>query len=165
MAGSREKARPEPEGARALPNPMACTVTAVPANIARALIGGLKHDFIADAAQWAPFVEAKQVRILAMATEERFPKFPDAPTLTERGIKVVSHSPYGLVGPKDLPQNVVSAVHDAFKAAMADPEHDKLLAQFIQSPWYKSPADYRAFAEKYFHDIKPVLVKAGLAKG
>ncbi|TXL71052.1 tripartite tricarboxylate transporter substrate binding protein [Vineibacter terrae] len=130
----------------------------------QALMGG-HIDFIADAAQWAPFVEAKQVRILAMATEERFPKFPDAPTLTERGIKAVGQSPYGLVGPKDLPQNVVSAVHDAFKAAMADPEHDKLLAQFIQSSWYKSPADYRAFAEKYFHDIKPILVKAGLAKG
>ncbi|TWT03942.1 tripartite tricarboxylate transporter substrate binding protein [Reyranella sp. CPCC 100927] len=130
----------------------------------QALMGG-HIDFISDAAQWAPFVEAKQARILAMATEERFPRFPDAPTLTERGIKAVGLSPYGLVGPKDLSPAIITAVHDAFKEAMADPAHDKLLDQYIQGPWYKSPADYRAFAEKYFRDIRPILMKAGLAKG
>ena len=130
----------------------------------QALMGG-HIDFVADAAQWAPFVEARQARILAMATEERFPKFPEAPTLLERGIKAVGYSPYGLVGPKDLPPAAVTAVHDAFKEGMSDPGHAKLLDQFIQGSWYKSPTDYRAFAEKYFQDIKPTLVKAGLAKG
>ena len=39
-----------------------------------------------------------------------------------------------------------------------------LLEQFLQLPWYKNPAEYRAFAEKYFVEVKPLLVKAGLAK-
>ncbi len=99
-----------------------------------------------------------------MATEQRIPKYKDAPTLIERGIKVVGHSPYGLVGPKDLPPNVVEAVHLAFKDAMADPRVAALLDSYIQAPWYKSPAEYRAFAEKYFVDVKPLLIKAGLAK-
>lgn len=122
-------------------------------------------DFICDGAQWAPFVDSGKFRILAMATEHRIPKYRDVPTLVERGINVVGQSPYGLVGPKDLPPNVVEAVHLAFKDAMADPRVGALLDSYIQAPWYKTPAEYRAFAEKYYAEVKPLLVKAGLAKG
>jgi len=102
---------------------------------------------------------------LAMATDQRIAKYEDVPTLRERGIDVVGQSPYGLVGPKDLPPNIVEAVHLAFKAAMADQRVDALLDSYIQAPWYKTPAEYRAFAEKYFADVKPLLIKSGLAKG
>jgi tripartite-type tricarboxylate transporter receptor subunit TctC len=128
-----------------------------------ALLGG-HIDFVPDGAAWAPFVENGQVRVLAMATEKRFGKYPDKPTLIESGINAVAVSPYGLVGPKDLPPAVVQALHDAFKEAMADPGHQPLLDRFIQEPWYRDPAGYRAFAEKYYVDVKPTLVKAGLAK-
>jgi tripartite-type tricarboxylate transporter receptor subunit TctC len=130
----------------------------------QALLGS-QVDFICDGAQWAPMVDAGKFRILAMATEHRIPKYKDVPTLKERGIDVVGHSPYGLVGPKDLPPDIVEAVHLAFKAAMADPRVDALLDSYIQAPWYKGPGEYRAFAEKYYAEVKPLLVKAGLAKG
>jgi tripartite-type tricarboxylate transporter receptor subunit TctC len=130
----------------------------------QALLASEVH-FICDGAQWAPFVDSGKFRILAMATERRIPKYKDVPTLVERGIDVVGQSPYGLVGPKDLPDNIVEAVHLAFKEAMADPRVDALLDSYIQAPWYKSPADYRAFAEKYYAEVKPLLIKAGLAKG
>ena len=120
--------------------------------------------FVPDGAQWAPFVESGQVRVLAMATPTRFPKYPDVPNLTERGIDAVAVSPYGLVGPKDLPPAIVETLHGAYKEAMADPGHQPLLDKFIQVPWYRSPAEYRAFAEKYYVDVKPMLVKSGLAK-
>lgn len=129
----------------------------------QALLGGEVH-FICDGAQWAPFVDSGKFRILAMATEHRIPKYKDVPTLVERGINVIGQSPYGLVGPKDLPANIVEAVHLAFKDAMGDPRVGALLDSYIQAPWYKSPADYRAFAEKYYAEVKPLLIKAGLAK-
>ena len=130
----------------------------------QALLASEVH-FICDGAQWAPFVDSGKFRILAMATEQRIRKYKDVPTLVERGINVVGQSPYGLVGPKDLPANIVEAVHLAFKDAMADPRVGALLDSYIQAPWYKSPADYRAFAEKYHAEVKPLLIKAGLAKG
>jgi len=130
----------------------------------QALLAGEVH-FICDGAQWAPFVDSGKFRILAMATELRIPKYKDVPTLVERGINVVGQSPYGLVGPKDLAPNVVEAVHLAFKDAMADPRVAALLDSYIQAPWYKSPPEYRTFAEKYYAEVKPLLIKAGLAKG
>ena len=33
------------------------------------------------------------------------------------------------------------------------------------SPWRRNPAEYRKFAEDYFAGVKPLLIKAGLAKG
>ena len=129
----------------------------------QALLGG-EVDFICDGAQWAPMVDAGKFRILAMATEQRIAKYKEVPTLIEGGIKVVGHSPYGLVGPKDLPAPIVEAVHQSFRKSMADPRVDALLDSYIQAPWYKNPAEYRAFAESYFVEVKPLLVKAGLAK-
>ena len=130
----------------------------------QALLGGHVH-FLADAAQWAPHVDAGQCRILAMGTEQRFPKYPNAPTLKERGIDAVAHSPYGLVGPKDLPPAIVQSLHDAFTEATNDPTTQPVLDRYIQVPWRKNPAEYRAFAEQYFNSIKPLLIKSGLVKG
>lgn len=129
----------------------------------QALLSGQVH-FLADASQWAPFVDNGQCRILAMATEQRIARYKEAPTLIERGINVVGQSPYGLVGPRDLPPAALEAIHLAFKEAMADPRVKELLDKYIQAEWYKSPAEYRAFAEKYYVDVKPLLVKAGLAQ-
>jgi tripartite-type tricarboxylate transporter receptor subunit TctC len=129
----------------------------------QALLAG-HINFLADAAQWAPFVDNGQCRILAMATEQRIAKYPDAPTLKDRGINAIAHSPYGLVGPKDLPPAIVQAIHEAFTEATNDPGLQPLLDRFIQVPWRKNPAEYRAYAEQYFNTIKPLLIKAGLAK-
>lgn len=129
----------------------------------QALLSEQVH-FLCDAAQWAPFVDNGQCRILAMATEERIPKYKDVPTLIERGVKVVGQSPYGIVGPKGMPPEIVEAVYLAYKEAMGDPKVNEYLEKFLQMPWYKNPAEYRAFAEKYYVDVKPLLIKAGLAQ-
>ncbi len=134
------------------------------AEFMQALLGEHIH-FVPDGAQWAPFVDSGHVRLLAMATAERFPKYPDKPTLVERGVKAVAVSPYGLVGPKGLPNGIVQTLHEVYSEAMNDPAHQPLLDRYIQVPWRRNPAEYRAFAEKYFAEIRPMLVKSGLAKG
>jgi tripartite-type tricarboxylate transporter receptor subunit TctC len=129
----------------------------------QALMGG-EIQFIADAAQWAPFVDDGKCRILAFATEQRIPRYKDVPTMIELGVKVVGQSPYGLLGPKGMPPEIVESLYQAFKQASADPKVTEYLAKFIQVPWEKNPTEFRAFAEKYYVDVKPLLIKAGLAK-
>ena len=55
----------------------------------------------------------------------------------ELGIDIVSYSPYGLVAPKGLDPKIQKFLHDAFRKAVDDPEHLKVLAQFDQVYWYK----------------------------
>jgi tripartite-type tricarboxylate transporter receptor subunit TctC len=109
-------------------------------------------------------VESGQFRILAMATEKRIPKFPAVPTLMERGTNVIAHSPYGLVAPKGTPTAVVQTLHEAFSEVLNDPGLQSLLDRYVQVPWRRTPEEYRAYSEQYFNSIKPLLIKAGLAK-
>ena len=129
----------------------------------QALLAG-QIDFLADASQWGPFVDDGRCRILALVTEQRLPKYANVPTLRERGVDAVGQSPYGLVGPKDMPPAIVQSLYDAFHEANNDPATLELLARYIQVPLNRNPAEYRAFAEGYFNSVKPLLVKAGLAK-
>ncbi|OYU73809.1 MAG: hypothetical protein CFE32_19820, partial [Alphaproteobacteria bacterium PA3] len=76
----------------------------------------------------------------------------------------VGQSPYGLVGPKDLPPAIVQSLYDAFEEATRDPGLQPLLDRFVQVPWRRNPTEYRQFAEQYFASVKPLLIKAGLAK-
>ena len=128
-----------------------------------ALLGG-HIDFLADAAQWAPNVEAGQFRVLAMGTEQRVARYPDVPTLRDRGINAVGYSVYGLVGPKGLPAAIVDSVYSAFEEATADPGLQTLLDRYLQAPWRRNPAEYRAFAEQYFNSVRPLLLNAGMIK-
>ena len=130
----------------------------------QALMGG-QIQFVADASAWGPFIDDGRCRLLGLATEQRLPKFPQVPTLRERGIDVVGQSPYGLVGPKDMPAAVVQSLHDAFSEATNDAAMQPLLDRFNQVPWRRDPAEYRKFAEDYFIGVRPLLIKAGLAKG
>jgi len=79
-------------------------------------------------------------------------------------LQVPKGAVYGLLGPKGMPPAIVDTLYQAFKQASAEPKVTEYLAKFIQVPWEKNPAEFRAFAEKYYAEVKPLLIKAGLAK-
>jgi tripartite-type tricarboxylate transporter receptor subunit TctC len=142
-------------------------VTQVPfkggADAIAALMGG-HIDSITDGAAFAPLADEGKVRILALATEAPSDRFPGVPTLKEKGIDAVGWSPYGILAPRGTPAQIVTRLHDAFKDSMDNPEHGALLRKFMQPVWYKSPAEFRGWAERYFTEIRPTLVRAGLVK-
>jgi len=67
--------------------------------------------------------------------------------LRERGVDARPVHPYGLVGPKDLPANIVQTLHEVVTEANNDPQTLELLGRYIQVPWKKNPAEYKAFAQ------------------
>ena len=97
-----------------------------------------------DSTGWGKFVDAGTFRLLLTFGEQRTRW--GAPTAKELGYDVVSYSPYGIAGPKGMDPKVVKILHDAFKKAMDDPEHQKVLAQLDQVYWYKSTEDYAKWA-------------------
>jgi tripartite-type tricarboxylate transporter receptor subunit TctC len=112
---------------------------------------------------WSETVNSGKARLLAVASDERLGPYPDVPTLKERGIPVVRISPYGIIGPKDMPKSIVLALHDAFKAGTNDPSYKPMLDRFMAVPWYKSPEEFRAFFTKYFADVGPSIKRSGLS--
>lgn len=112
-----------------------------------ALLSG-QIDFSSDGSAWAPLIDAGKVRLLAVYGEERAKKWPDAPTLKELGFNISERSPYGIAGPKGMDPAVVARLHDAFKAALNDPEHLRTLAALNQDVVYMNTADFTAHARR-----------------
>ena len=67
-------------------------------------------------------VEAGDLRVLAVASEERAPEFPDAPTLKELGYDVSMPAWYTIFCKSDVPENVRTALEEAFVEVMSDPD-------------------------------------------
>jgi len=129
------------------------------ADSTQALMGG--HVMAqSDATGWGRHVDAGTFRLLVTFGEKRTRW--NAPTAKELGIDVVSYSPYGIAGPKGMDPQVVRVLHDAFKRALDDPEHLKLLQQLDQVYWYKSPGEFAQWAADTYRAERATLERVGL---
>lgn len=57
---------------------------------------------------------------------------------------------------------IVKRLHDAFKLAMDEPEHVKLLQQLDQLYWYKSGEDYARWAAETLKAERATIERVGL---
>ena len=126
-----------------------------------ALLGG-HVDAVADATGWASLVNARQLRLLVLWTATRSKNWPDAPTLREVGIDMVSNSPFGIAGPKGMDPAVVKIIHDAFKKGAEDPAYLEATAKLDQEPAYMSSDDYRRYAAAQLVEQKKLIEDLGL---
>ena len=83
-----------------------------------ALLGG-HVDFVTETSVWAPFLESKQARLLAVTTPARSKSFPDVPTMTELGFKSL-RSVQAIIAPAGLPEPIRVKLETAFRKALAD---------------------------------------------
>ncbi|HSA88704.1 MAG TPA: tripartite tricarboxylate transporter substrate binding protein [Burkholderiales bacterium] len=124
-----------------------------------ALMGG--HVMVqVDSTGWAKQVDAGAQRLLATLGDKRTRW--NAPTVKELGVDTVSNSPFGLVGPKGMPGDVVKVLHDAFRKSLDDPEYLKVLAQLDQPAWYRSSEDYARWAVDMLKAERATIERVGL---
>ena len=126
-----------------------------------ALLGGTT-DVLADSSGWSQLVEDGKLKLLVTWGEARANRFPDVPTLREVGIDIVSASPYGIAGPKNMDAGLVRAIHDGFKAALEDPAHLAVLERFDMPVMYKNTEDYRTFVRQQIEEDRAMIQRLGL---
>lgn len=80
---------------------------------------GKQVDFITEVSTWVPFMENKQVRVLAMTTPARSSYFPDIPTLKELGYQSL-RSVQAILGPAGMPEPIRAKLEGAFRKALSD---------------------------------------------
>jgi tripartite-type tricarboxylate transporter receptor subunit TctC len=113
---------------------------------------------------FAPFVDAGSLRLLVTFGEHRTKRWPNVPTLKELGLGIVATSPYGLAGPRGMSPGVVKTLHDAFKAAMFEPQHIAELAKYDQELVYLNSEDYGRAMRENFANERRIVEKLGLGK-
>ena len=111
-------------------------------------------------------IKAGKLRALAISTPQRLPQLPDVPTFTEVGIRGFDVTNwYAVMGPKNLPKEIVAKVNDAVRKAIVDTAiRPNLEAQGVQFGGPATPEEFQAFIRaelaKYQTLVKELNVKA-----
>ncbi len=90
----------------------------------------------------APHIDAGKLRLLAIASAERHPSYPDVPTLKELGIDAVMGNYSGFVAPKGMDPAQVETIDKAIGNVMQDPKIRKFLIDAGYQPVYLNAQDF-----------------------
>ena len=120
-------------------------------------------DVSADTTAWGPQVNEGKLRLLVTFSAARTKSWPDAPTLRDPGIDIVSESPYGLAGPKGMDPAIVKILHDAFHKAMDDPALIATMKQLEQEFRYRNTEDYRRDVLQQIDEQKRLVADLNLS--
>ncbi|MBI3702568.1 MAG: tripartite tricarboxylate transporter substrate binding protein [Rhizobiales bacterium] len=119
------------------------------------LLGGQVQMVFLDTPVLLPHIKSGKFRALAVAAKERAPSVPDVPTMGELGLASVdAENWYGMVGPANLPKDIVDKLNKAAADAMKSPEVIAKLSPQGAKLVGDSPEKFGAF-------IKSEIVKWG----
>ncbi len=119
-------------------------------------------DMIADSSTWAGNVEAGQMRLLCVWSEERAPRFPNVPTLKEVGHDMVVTSPYGVSGPPRMDPGVVRVLHDVMHKGLMSPENTRVRGQFDMPLAYLNTEQYQDFIVRRAAYEQEIVTRLGI---
>lgn len=118
---------------------------------------------IASSINFPDLVRQKKIRVLALASSKRLPEMPDIPTFKELGYpKVRTESQQILMGPPNMPAEVVQVLNAAAAKTVADPEYLKLAQRqgFSVIGIPESPQEALQMVKETYDEIYDIL-KAG----
>ena len=92
------------------------------ADIAAAMAGGHINGTLADPSSFKTQIEAGNLKILAVMSEERTKMFPDVPTFKELGHDMTIRAWATLVAPKGTPAEVMQVLRDSAKRVASSQE-------------------------------------------
>ena len=89
-----------------------------------------------------PHIRAGRLRALAVTTASRTDVLPDLPTVGEFVQGYEASQWYGLVGPKNIPRDVIDRLNKEVNAAIAEPGLKAKLADLGGAPLQGTPEDF-----------------------
>jgi tripartite-type tricarboxylate transporter receptor subunit TctC len=110
----------------------------------------------------APAVQDGSVKLLATASDQRLPQFPDVPTVAETLPGFQATGWLALLARTGTPGAIVQTLATALRASLADPDLQKKFADLATAPAPMSPAEMQAFIAHEEQNWIPVVQKAGL---
>lgn len=107
-----------------------------------ALLGGHVDSTNIPLPDVAQHVQSGDLRLLAIASAERHPEYPDVPTLKEKGIDIVLGNYSGFVAPKGMDSKQIKILDDAIGRCLADPAIRKFLLEAGYQPLYSDRYEF-----------------------
>lgn len=105
--------------------------------------------------------QSGQVRILAVASEQRTPSAPDLPTLKESGYDLSVNSMYGAWMPAGTPRPIVDRISKAIVDAVALPDVQEKFRQLGLEPTGKDRAEFVRISDQSEKDWARIVKDTG----
>lgn len=127
------------------------------------LVGGRVDAALTAITTALPFIKAGKLRVLAVASEQRTPVYPEAPTFAEAGVSgVVGYGWFGLVAPAGTPQPIVAQLNRDAVVVLKDPAvRQKLIGLGLQ-PEPMTSAEFAAFIDAEVKKWATLIKSAGI---
>ena len=110
-----------------------------------------------------PHIQSGKLRVLGVASEQRSPIYPSAPTLREQGFaNVVGYGWFGFMAPAATPQPIVERLAGEVKAILAEPAVNQKLAGLGLQAMGTGPAEFAAFIDKEMTRWDAVVKQVGI---
>ena len=110
-----------------------------------------------------PFALQKRLIPIVVAAPQRLAALPDVPTFKEVGLEPVNRMAYyGIVGPKDLPKEVIDKVNAGVKKALEDPAVRKRIEDTGSLIVANTPEQFAAQIKAEYDVYKKVVETAKL---
>ena len=110
-----------------------------------------------------PHVQAGTMRVLAVASTERNPAYPDTPTIAESGFPGFSAvSWFGLSAPANTPKPIIDKLHAATVKALQNPEFKERMEKNGFVVVGNSPEEFTAFVAAETGKWGDVITKGGI---
>jgi tripartite-type tricarboxylate transporter receptor subunit TctC len=109
-------------------------------------------------------MDAGNIKFLAVFGNERDPKFPDVPTMKDVGYDVFWDSSGFVIGPPNMPKDVVEKLTKAFEAAAKDSGYHAFLAGRFADPYMMEPAKVVPYLDEKQKLVRGIMTRAGIIK-
>ncbi|HWP60062.1 MAG TPA: tripartite tricarboxylate transporter substrate binding protein [Candidatus Acidoferrales bacterium] len=109
-------------------------------------------------------VNAGQLRLLGIATEQRHPVVPNVPTLKEQGINVVYGENRGILVPKGTPEPVLAKLEDSCGKVAKEPSFTEEMRKQGTDVTFLGRKDYAEFLKKNDLLTKEAAAAVGILK-
>jgi tripartite-type tricarboxylate transporter receptor subunit TctC len=127
-----------------------------------ALLSGEVEFSFANIPSAISYLQNKRLRALAITSRKRSTLFPDLPTMAEAGVPRFETSTwYGLLGPANLPVDLVNKLNQTVNSIVKDPSVNKRLAQLGSDPVADTPAYFVNHLKDEIERWAPVVKNSG----
>jgi tripartite-type tricarboxylate transporter receptor subunit TctC len=110
-----------------------------------------------------PFVNSGKLRLIAVSTLDRFPMFPEVPTLHESGVKGFEGSSWqGIAAPAGVPAAIVTRLNREIVSILQAPAMREKVLELGGVAVGSSPAEFEAFFKSEAKKWSAVATKAGI---
>ncbi len=125
------------------------------------IVGGRADVFTGDVSEALPQIEAGNLKVLAVLSDERISSLPDVPTAKEQGIDTVGANWRGFYVPKGISEERYQYWADAFRQLEASDAYVAIREANGLAPFARFGDDMEAFVLQQVDDIKELSSRIG----